>query len=189
MLLECVIGCVVALFLGATIYLEIKNRNKKTDLFTNIVIAVIGLGSSVYMLYTITGSSKDENGVFDSGLYFKEPATWIYILVALLASAFTVIFLYFYLKNKDLPDELVEETEEEEPILSDEEIEEILEKENEEDALEDAEETNDDEIDDHIVLESLTAQKPKVLKPDEEEFKNKEGASQVPENQRNPFEK
>mgnify|MGYP003562394186 CR=1 FL=1 len=63
------------------------------------------------------------------------------------------------------------------------------EKENEEDALEDAEETNDDEIDDHIVLESLTAQKPKVLKPDEEEFKNKEGASQVPENQRNPFEK
>lgn len=193
MLLEMIIGCVVALFLGATIYMEIKNRNKKTDLFTNIVIAVIGLGSSIYMLYSISDSVKKNNqGVFDINLYFSEITTWVYILVALLAAAFTVVFLYFYFKNKDLPDEKSEEeSEESEPVLSDEEIEEILEQENKEENEEEQSEEvmENDEIDDHIVLESLTAQKPKVLKPDEEEFKFKEGATQVPENQRNPFEK
>ena len=71
--------------------------------------------------------------------------------------------------------------------MSDDEIEEILEQENNETNEENKVEEDDQE--DGVVLESLTAQKPKVLKPDEEEFKFKEGATQVPTTQRNPFEK
>ena len=186
MLLETIIGIVVAVFLAAAIFMEIKNKNKKTDLFTNIVIAAIGVGSAVYMLYTIFNGSKDKNEVFQISIFFSEIATWVYFLVFLLSCGFIVTFVTFYLKNKDLPDEKEDDESTQEEVLSDEEIEEILENENL-----DNESKSEKEIikvdDDTIELESLTAQKPKVLKPDEEELKFKEGSTQVPENQRNPF--
>lgn len=187
MILELIMGIVIAAFLVATIAMEIKNRNKKSDLFTNIVISVIGFGASIYILYNIFQGSKNEHNVFDASIFFSEICTWIYILVILLASAFTVVYLTFYFKNKDLPDTTEEEYEDEEEKLSDDEIEEILEQENNETNEENKVEEDDEE--DGVVLESLTAQKPKVLKPDEEEFKFKEGATQVPTTQRNPFEK
>ena len=194
-MLDIIIGIVVAIFLAAAIFMEFKNRNKKGDLFTDIVISVIGLGCSIYMLYNIFILSNDENGQFSLSIFLSEISTWIYIIVILLSIAFTVIYLMFYFKNKDLPDPVEDEEEtSDDESLSDEEIEDILENENNDNSVDEtSEEENvteeeNDEVD-HIVLESLTAQKPKVLKPDEEEFKFKEGASQVPVNQRNPFEK
>ena len=199
--IETIIGIVIGAFLVAAIIMEFKNKNKKGDLFTNIIIAVIGFGTSVYMLYSFFNGSKDENtGMFSSTKFFSEIDVYIYFIVILISIAFTAIFLTFYFKNKDLveqneDDETVDEEDEE---LSDEEIEEILEKENAEEDQEDSldheekldeNESSQEKIDDKIVLESLTAQKPKVLKVNEEDFKFKEGATQVPTNQRNPFEK
>lgn len=195
MTFEIIIGVVVAAFLVAAIIMEFRNKNKKGDLFTNIVISVIGLGCSGYMLFSIYKSSLVD-GHFSSSVFFKEFATWIYILVILLTVAFSVIYLMFYFKNKDLPDQVedenVEEQEEETEELTDEEIEEILEKENattEEETVEENETEESTQEVDEIVLESLTAQKPKVLKANEEDFMFKEGATQVPTNQRNPFDK
>ena len=191
MLIETIIGSVVAVFLAAAIFMEIKNKNKKTDLFTNIVIAAIGLGSAVYMLYTIFNNSYNEEHIFQISIFLSEIATWVYVLVLLLSCGFIVTFVTFYLKNKDLPNVEDEEEKEEETVLSNEEIEEILEQENNVETSEEENVKTEKEVikvdDDTIELESLTAQKPKVLKPDEEEFKFKEGATQVPENQRNPF--
>lgn len=189
MTFEIIIGVVVAVFLVAAIIMEFKNKNKKSDLFTNIIISVIGAGCSIYMLFSIYKDTLVD-GHFVSSVFFKQIATWIYIVVILLAIAFSVVYLMFYFKNKDLPEEVEEEVEDEyeedEEELTDEEIEEILEKEN---ATEEVEETNEAEDEDEVVLESLTAQKPKVLPTNEEDFKFKEGATQVPANQRNPFEK
>ena len=198
MYIEAIIGIVIGAFLVAAIIMEFKNKNKKGDLFTNIIISVIGFGTSIYMLYSFFNGSKDpETNMFSANIFFSTIEVYIYSVVILIAIAFTAIFLTFYFKNKNLPEQTEENEEdviEEDEQLSDEEIEEILEKENAEeniDADEQANEDNEssDEIDDKIVLESLTAQKPKVLKVNEEDFMFKEGATQVPTNQRNPFEK
>lgn len=190
-ILEIIIGVVLCIFIIGAALLEFKNRNKKTDLFTDIVISVIGIGCSAYMIYdSYKGSIK--NGVFNFNALLAKPNFWIYIVLILLTLAFTVIYLMFYFKNKDLPDQVEEEEEEledEEEVLSDEEIEEILEKENAASNEEEIDIEEEAEEDEQIVLESLTAQKPKVLKPNEEDFKYKEGASQIPKTQRNPFEK
>lgn len=195
MTLENIIGVIVAAFLIAAIILEIRNRNKKSDLFTNIVISVIGLGCSVYMLFNIYKVSLEE-GHFSSSVFFSQISTWIYIVVILLTFAFSVVFLMFHFKNKDLPEQTEEENEEDEDEyeknqnLTDEEIEDILEQENGTDEpLEDLKEDLKEDSEEDVVLESLTAQKPKVLPTNEEDFKFKEGATQVPTNQRNPFEK
>lgn len=188
MTFEIIIGVVVAVFLVAAIIMEFKNKNKKSDLFTNIIISVIGVACSGYMLFSVYKDTLVD-GHFVANAFFSEIVTWIYILVILLTVAFSVIYLMFYFKNKDLPEETEDEVEEDdEEELTDEEIEEILEKENgteevEEETVEDAENEDD------VILESLTAQKPKVLPTNEEDFKFKEGATQVPTNQRNPFEK
>ena len=191
-----IVGIVIGAFLIAAIAMEIKNRNKKSDLFTNIVISVMGIGCSIYMIFDTFNTSKID-GQFNASLFFKNYMTWLYLVVILLSCAFVVLFLTFYLKNKDLPDPTPEEVEEETgEVLTDEEIEEILEQENKEDskdALEeiDSEEQTGDEPELNILEETIKEHKEKESTKIEtnQEVKIKEGSSQVPVNQRNPFEK
>lgn len=181
-----IIGIVVGAFLIAIIAMEIKNRNKKSDLFTNIVISVIGFGCSFYMLFDAANEAKTNNQ-FDAGLFFKNPTVWTFIVVVLLSCAFTVVFLTFYFKNKDLPDPVEEETDEEEnEVLSDEEIEEILEKENNPESVE---EDSTEESEEETKTEEVIEEKTIIENKQTESVKVKEGTSQVPANQRNPFDK
>lgn len=189
-----IVGIVIGAFLSVAIAMEIKNRNKKSDLFTNIVISVMGIGCSIYMIFDTFNSSKID-GQFNASLFFTNYMTWLYLVVILLSCAFVVIFLTFYLKNKDLPDPTPEEVEEEtEEVLTDEEIEEILEQENSEEIEEKQEENQEEkqeEIEVNILEETIKEHKEKEsTKIDaNQEVKIKEGSSQVPTNQRNPFEK
>ena len=193
-----IVGIVIGAFLSVAIAMEIKNRNKKSDLFTNIVISVMGIGCSIYMIFDTFNSSKID-GQFNASLFFTNYMTWLYLVVILLSCAFVVLFLTFYLKNKDLPDPAPEEVEEEtEEVLTDEEIEEILEQENSEETQEILEQENSEEtqekqeeIEVNILEETIKEHKEKEsTKIDaNQEVKIKEGSSQVPTNQRNPFEK
>ena len=146
-----IVGIVIGAFLSVAIAMEIKNRNKKSDLFTNIVISVMGIGCSIYMIFDTFNLSKVD-GQFSASLFFKNYMTWLYLVVILLSCAFVVLFLTFYLKNKDLPDPTLEVN--------------ILE----------------ETIKEHKEKESTKIDA-------NQEVKIKEGSSQVPTNQRNPFEK
>ena len=158
-----IVGIVIGAFLSVAIAMEIKNRNKKSDLFTNIVISVMGIGCSIYMIFDTFNSSKID-GQFNASLFFTNYMTWLYLVVILLSCAFVVLFLTFYLKNKDLPDPTPEEVEEEtEEVLTDEEIEEILEQENSEETEENQEEKQE-EIEVNILEETIKEHKEKELR-------------------------
>lgn len=172
--MEIIIGIVVLAFVVGVTIMEFKSK-KKEDLFTNIVISVICIGLSIYMLV----SSFNELKEFTK--FLKEITTWIYLLVLAGGVAFSVAFLTNYFKYKDLPDEEEKDEEKEDEPLSDEEIEEILENENKP-------ESTTEKVEAVVELESLTSSKPKVIDLSNEKSE-KEGTSQVPTNQRNPFEK
>lgn len=175
-MLENIIGVVVLAFVVGVTIMEFKSK-KKEDLFTNIVISVICVGLSIYMIVN-TFQSLEEKSLVN---LFKSLTTWIYLLVFAGGVTFSVAFLTNYFKYKDLPDEEPEEEKTEEEVLTDEEIEEILENENKE-------ESTTETVEAVVELESLTSSKPKVIDLSDEVVE-KEGTSQVPVNQRNPFEK
>lgn len=177
-MLENIIGVTVLAFIVGVTVMEFKSK-KKEDLFTNIIISVICLGLSIYMLVSTFQGLKEKSLIN----LLKSWTTWIYLLVFTGGATFTVAFLTNYFKYKDLPDEepKEEDEEEEELPLTDEEIEEILERENK---IESETET----VEAVIELESLTSSKPKIIDLSNDDVE-KEGTSQVPVNQRNPFDK
>ena len=183
--LENIIGIVVLAFVIGVTIMEFRSK-KKEDLFTNIIISVICIGLSIYMLV----STFQGLAVKSLGNLFKILTTWIYLLVFAGGATFTVAFLTNYFKYKDLTDEEEEKVEgdEEDAVLTDAEIEEILEKENNEVENGPVSESEKETVEAVIELESLTSSKPKVIDLSNEVVE-KEGTSQVPVNQRNPFEK
>lgn len=165
-----IIGLVLACFMIGILVMEIKAK-KSGDLFSNITIAVIGVGVSLYTFYKNFEGSED-TGKFNFSNLTSEPTTWIYLVVLLATIGFIVFFLRNHYKYKDQIEETKEETsqlEENLEPLSDEQIEEILEKEN-----------NESKENTELLKETNDKENSKV---------EKEGASQVPKEQRNPFEK
>lgn len=85
--MDIIISIVILVLLAFIFYREIKSE-KPVDLFINIIISCVCIGTPVFTFLT-------------DGIDFGYIAHIIYIVVIVLALIFTIYYLVKYFKNKD----------------------------------------------------------------------------------------